>query len=107
VHGRAAYFTERYPEITSRQHGSNVEPSVLHMDAHAPISRGSFGTFLLPLVLAEVLFATLVALALGTPPTPMTTVIFALAMAVALGAQHRWSAPSSPTRRDEPSRRRS
>jgi hypothetical protein len=70
------------------------------------MSHGSFGSFLLLVVLAEVLFALLVALALGAPPTPSATVVFALAMAVALGAQRRWSASPSPPHRDEVSGRR-
>ena len=52
-------------------------------------SMGSFSGFLLLVLSAEVLFAVLVRLVLGTPPAGVTTVTFGLLMAVGLGLQHR------------------
>ena len=56
--------------------------------AHEPReSMGSFAEFLLLVLSAEILFAVLVRLVLGTPPAGATTVAFGLFMAVGLGFQ--------------------
>jgi carbon starvation protein CstA len=50
---------------------------------------GSFAAYVLMVLSAEILFALLVTLALGTPPGGVTTVAFGFVVAVGLGIQRR------------------
>jgi hypothetical protein len=63
-------------------------------------SPGSFTSFVSMVISAEILFAVLVRLVLGTPPAGATTVVFGLLMAIGLGLQQRSSAVDLVARRD-------
>jgi hypothetical protein len=52
-------------------------------------ARAAFGTYLLMVLSAEVVFALLVTFVLGTPPAGGTIVAFGVVMAVGLGLQRR------------------